>query len=52
MMSRDPIKSYRDHQRMMADPMLMNIQNLRLFLIAVTPTAVKPTAVILRRNFK
>ena len=37
----------KDHQRMMVDPMFMIIQSLRLFLTAVTPTAVAPIAVIL-----
>ena len=37
----------KDHQRMMVDLMLMIVQNLRLFLTDVTPTAVAPTAVIL-----
>ena len=37
----------KDHQRMMVDPMLMVVVDLRLFLTAVTPTAVAPTAVIL-----
>ena len=37
----------KDHQRMIVDPMFMIIQNSRLFLNAVTPTAVAPTAVIL-----
>ena len=34
----------KDHQRIMVDPMFMIVQNLRLFLTAVTPTAVAPTA--------
>ena len=34
-----------DHQRMMIDPMFMIVQSLRAFLIAVTPTAVIPSAV-------
>ena len=38
------------YQRMMVDPMFMIIHNFRLFLIAVTPTVVAQTAVILRRN--
>ena len=33
-------------RRMMADPTLMIIQNLRSFLTAFTPTAVTPTALI------
>ena len=37
----------KDHQRMMVDPMLMIVLDLRSFLTAVTPTAVAPTAVIL-----
>ena len=41
----------KDHQRMMVDPMFIIVQNLTLFLTAVTPTAVVPTAIILRRNF-
>ena len=36
----------KDHQRMMVDPMLMIVLDLRSFLTAVTPTAVAPTAVI------
>ena len=36
----------KDHQKMMVDPMFMIVQNLRLFLTAVTPTAVAHTAVI------
>ena len=32
---------------MMVDPMFMIVQSLRLFLTAVTPTAVAPIAVIL-----
>ena len=40
-------KSNKDHQRMMVDPMLMIVLDLRSFLTAVTPTAVVPTAVIL-----
>ena len=39
------------YQRMMVDPMFMIVQNLWLFRSDVTPTAVTPTAVILRRNF-
>ena len=35
------------HQRIMVDPMFMIVQNVRLFLTAVTPTAVTPTADIL-----
>ena len=31
---------------MMVDPMFMSVQNLRLFLTAVTPTAFAPTVVI------
>ena len=31
---------------MMVDPILMIVQSLRLFLTAVTPTAVKPIVVI------
>ena len=34
----------KDHQRMMVDQMFMIVQNLRLFLTDVTPTAVAPTA--------
>ena len=34
------------HPRMMVDPMFMNIQNVRSFVTAVTPTAVTPTVVI------
>ena len=37
----------KDHQRMMVDPMLMIVLDLKSFLTAVTPTAVAPTAVIL-----
>ena len=37
----------KDHQRMMVDPMSMVVKKLRLFLTAVTPTAVAPTAVTL-----
>ena len=37
----------KDHQRMMVDPMLMIILDLRSFLTAVTPTAVALPAVIL-----
>ena len=37
----------KDHQRMLVDPMFMIVQNERSFLIAVAPTAVTPTAVIL-----
>ena len=37
----------KDHQRMMVDPMLMIVLDLRSFLTAVTTTAVAPTAVIL-----
>ena len=36
----------KDHQRMMVDPIFMIVKNLRLFLTAVTPTAVTPIAVI------
>ena len=36
----------KDHPRMMVDPMFMILQNLGLFLTAVTSTAVAPTAVI------
>ena len=32
---------------MMVDPMFMVVQNIRLFLVAVTPTAVAPIAVTL-----
>ena len=35
---------------MMIDPMFMIVQNLRCVLTAVTPTAVAPTAFILRRK--
>ena len=35
----------KDHQRMMVDPMIMIAQSLRPLLIAVTPTAVIPSAV-------
>ena len=35
----------KDHQRMMVDPMFM-VQSLRLFLTAVTTTAVASIAVI------
>ena len=38
---------YKDHQRMIVDPMFMTIQTLRPFLTAVTPYDVAPTAVIL-----
>ena len=41
------IQKNKDHQRMMVDPMFMIVKNLRLFLTAVTLTAVTPTAVIL-----
>ena len=41
------IRSSKDHQRMMVDPMFMIIQNLGSFLTDVTPTAVTPTAVTL-----
>ena len=34
------ILSNKDHQRMMVDPMLSNVLDLRLFLTAVTKTAV------------
>ena len=34
----------KDHQIMMVDPILMIVQNLRLFLTAVIPTAVSPTS--------
>ena len=37
----------KDHQRMMVDPMFMIVKNVRSFLMAITPTAVTPTAVIL-----
>ena len=37
----------KDHQKLMVDPMIMIVKNLRLFLPAVTTTAVTPTAVIL-----
>ena len=37
-------KLNKDHQRMMVDPMFMIVKNVRLFLTAVTPTAVAPTA--------
>ena len=37
----------KDRQRMMVDPMFRIVKNLRLFLTAVTPTAITPTAVIL-----
>ena len=40
-------KVNKDHQRMMVDPMFMIVQSLRLFLTAVTTTAVAPIAVIL-----
>ena len=36
---------------MMVDPTFMIFQNLRLFLTAITPTAVTPTVFILRRSF-
>ena len=36
----------KDHQRMMVDPMLSIVLDLRSFLTAVTTTAVAPTAVI------
>ena len=36
----------KDHQRMIVDPMFMFVQSLRLFVTAVTPTAVAPIAVI------
>ena len=42
----------KDHQRMMVDPMYMIVQNLRLFLTTVTPTAVAPTVVILWNSFR
>ena len=35
----------KDHQRMMVDPMLMIVLDLRLFLTAVSPTAVALTTV-------
>ena len=35
------------HRTMMVDPMFMVVQNIRLFLVAVTPTAVAPIAVTL-----
>ena len=38
---------YKDHQRMLVDLMSMVVKNLRLFLTAVTPTAVTATDVIL-----
>ena len=37
----------KDHQRMMVDPIFMIVQSVRSFLIAVTPTAVAPIAVML-----
>ena len=46
-MSRKYFNSYysnKDHQRIMLDPMIMIVQNLGLFLTAVTPTTVAPTA--------
>ena len=42
----------KDHQTMIVDPMFMIVQNVWLFLTAVTSTAVAPTAVILKRNFR
>ena len=45
-----PVTNYnynKDHQRMMVDPMFMIVQSFRLFLTAVTPTAVATIAVIL-----
>ena len=36
---------------MMVDPMFRIVTNLVFFVIAVTPTAVAPTAFFLRRNF-
>ena len=44
--------SNKDNERMVVDPMFMSIKNLRLFLTAVTLTAVTPTAVILWYNFR
>ena len=43
---------YKDHQRMMVDPMFIIVQNLSLFLTAVTPTAVAQTAVVLRKSLR
>ena len=42
----DPIRSNKDHQRMMVDPIFMIVQSLRSFLTAVITTAVAPIAVI------
>ena len=42
------ITKNKDHQRLMVDQMVMIGYNSRLFLTAVTPTAVAQTAVILR----
>ena len=44
LMHSDPIGSNKDHQRMIVDPMFMSVHNLGLFLTALTPTAVAPTA--------
>ena len=41
------VGEYKDHQRMMIDPMFMTIQSLRSFLTAVTPTVFAAIAVIL-----
>ena len=47
-MYRDPIGSNKNHHKMMIlDPMFMIVYHLRLFLTAVTRTAVTPTAIIL-----
>ena len=42
-----PSHEKKDHQRVMVDSMFKIIQKLRLFLTAVTPTAVAPTTIIL-----
>ena len=38
------ILDHKDQQRMMVYPMFMIVQNLRLCLTAIAPTAVAPTA--------
>ena len=43
-----PVKdNNKDPQQMMVDAMFLIVQNLRLFITAVTPTAVAPTVVVL-----
>ena len=45
-MSRDPIQSNKDHQRMMVDSIFMIVQSLWSYLTVVTPTADPLIAVI------